>query len=105
MVSHARLGTHRERSAAHEPLVAGLEGICGISGSKYIVMTVMLVASLLLVAMPFVPGSFSLLVARPGTPGSVLAPRVTTKHVQTLSISRHPQGIPRAPGLNLVVRW
>ena len=34
-----------------------------------------LVASLLLVAMPFVPSSFLLLVVRPGAPSSVLAPR------------------------------
>ena len=33
-----------------------------------------IVASLLLVAMPFVPSSFLLLVARPGAPSSVLAP-------------------------------
>ena len=34
----------------------------------------LLVASLLLVAMPFVPSSFLLLVVRPGAPSSVLAP-------------------------------
>ena len=33
-----------------------------------------LLASLLLVAMPFVPSSFLLLVVRPGAPSSVLAP-------------------------------
>ena len=33
-----------------------------------------LIASLLLVAMPFAPSSFLLLVVRPGAPSSVLAP-------------------------------
>ena len=36
--------------------------------------SVPLVASLLLVAMPFVPSSFLLLVVRPGAPSSVLTP-------------------------------
>ena len=34
----------------------------------------LLVASLLLVAMPFAPSSFLFLVVRPGAPSSVLAP-------------------------------
>ena len=37
-------------------------------------MHLFLLASLLLVAMPFVPSSFLLLVVRPGAPSSVLAP-------------------------------
>ena len=36
-----------------------------------------LVASLLLIAMPFVPSSFLLLVAMPGAPSSVLAPMMS----------------------------
>ena len=35
----------------------------------------LLVASLLLVPMPFAPSSFLLLVVRPGAPSSVLAPK------------------------------
>ena len=41
-----------------------------------VAMASTLVASLLLVAMPFAPRSFLFLVVRPGAPSSVLAPRI-----------------------------
>ena len=42
--------------------------------SNLLAMASNLIASLLLVAMPFVPSSFLLLVVRPGAPSRVLAP-------------------------------
>ena len=61
--------------SCQEPLVASLLLVAmPFAPSSFLFLQEPLVASLLLVAMPFAPGSFLFLVVRPGAPTSVLAP-------------------------------